>query len=83
MCNIFIYLTIERYKSLQIQLLSLNKPLKLYYVMKSMEMLTNLGNVFVISTAITAILKLITVGSSKIWEVYGCVVQETVFLKVN
>ena len=57
MCNIFVYLTIEHYKSLQIQLLSLNKPLKLYYFMKSMEMLTNLGNIFVISTAITAILK--------------------------
>jgi hypothetical protein len=49
---------IEHYKSLKIQLLSLNKPLKFYYFIKSMEMLTKLGNVCVTSTAITAILKI-------------------------
>ena len=57
-CNLFVYLTIEHYKSLKIQLLSPSKPLKFYYFMKSMEILTKLGNVFVISTAITTILKI-------------------------
>jgi hypothetical protein len=42
--------------SLKIQLLSPNKPLKFYYFIKSVEMLTKLGYVFVISTAITAII---------------------------
>jgi len=57
-CNLFVYLTVEYYKSLKIQLLSPNKPSKFYYFMKSVEMLTKLGNLFLISTAITAVLKI-------------------------